>query len=83
MVVRDYFDTDWQTTVTTTQQGEARLWPMVRTNRIMRGLWLPAGRHHISMRYRPSAFYLGAGISLFTWIALASIAGFRIVAAGR
>ena len=83
VVVRDYFDTDWQTTVTTTQQGEARLWPMVRTNRIMRGLWLPAGRHHISMRYRPSAFYLGAGISLFTWIALASIAGFRIVAAGR
>jgi hypothetical protein len=42
-----------------------------RTNRVLRGVWLPAGQHTIETRYRPASFVRGAAISGCTWAALA------------
>ncbi len=44
--------------------------PILRTNRVMRGVWLPAGRHRLIYRYRPASFVWGAIVSGLGWIGL-------------
>jgi hypothetical protein len=41
-----------------------------RTNRVFRGVVVPAGRHVLTFEYQPASFYRGAAISLLAWIAL-------------
>ena len=38
--------------------------PIVRTNRVLRGVALPAGNHRLVYRYRPASVWLGGAISL-------------------
>jgi len=42
-----------------------------RSNLLMRGVLLPAGRHTVDFHYRPLEFYIGAVISLLTALILA------------
>lgn len=49
--------------------------PVYRTNRIVRGVWLPAGRHEVWWRYEPASFRRGAVISLTAWLLVAGAAG--------
>jgi hypothetical protein len=49
---------------------------VLRTNRIMRGVWLRAGRHRIIYTYRPTPFYVGATLSLLGWLG-AAVCGVR------
>jgi uncharacterized membrane protein YfhO len=44
--------------------------PILQTNRIMRGVVLPAGEHRIVFSYRPPLFYVGAAISSGGWLTL-------------
>ena len=73
VVLNDFFDPGWQAHVTTTTneslQKKSRL-QVIRTNRVLRGVILPAGRHRIEFRYRPKLFYAGAVISAVGWLAL-------------
>ena len=54
------------------QPGAERPSPLsvLRTNRIMRGVALPAGSWRIVYTYRPTRFYLGAVVSLVAWLAV-------------
>jgi uncharacterized membrane protein YfhO len=47
---------------------------IVRTHHVMRGVRLPAGEHRLVYRYRPAAFYWGAGVSLCGWTMLLVVA---------
>ncbi|MGI8978806.1 MAG: YfhO family protein [Pirellulaceae bacterium] len=47
-----------------------------RTNRIFRGVVVPAGRHVLTYEYRPVSFYRGAAVSAFSWLALGLLTAF-------
>ncbi|OHB69229.1 MAG: hypothetical protein A2V70_06345 [Planctomycetes bacterium RBG_13_63_9] len=42
--------------------------PILRTDEVMRGAWLPAGHHRLTYRYRPASFMCGALISGLGWL---------------
>ena len=44
--------------------------PIYRTNRVFRGVVVPAGKHTVIYQYHPASFYRGAGISIFAWLAI-------------
>lgn len=68
LVLADQFYPGWQATVESA--GQTRVAPIVRTNRVLRGVALPAGRHRVTFRYRPWTLALGAAISLPTMVGL-------------
>lgn len=53
--------------------------PIYRTNRVFRGVIVPAGKHTVIYTYRPASFYGGAGISTFSWLAFGLIAIFGVL----
>jgi hypothetical protein len=69
VVLSDTWFPDWQARVTTS--GEMKITPIYRTNRILRGVWLPAGASQVEFRYRPASLFRGAAISATSWILLA------------
>ena len=79
LVLADAFDADWRAKVSTDGQPPREA-TVLRTNRIMRGVALPAGRHRVEYRYRPKRFYIGAAVSITAWCLLAVAA---IVIAAR
>jgi hypothetical protein len=64
LVLGDAFDPFWVASVDGTQQ------PLLRTNYAFRGVRVGAGQHLVRFAYRPWPFYLGAGLSLLTAVAL-------------
>ena len=62
LVLADAFYPGWDVTVET--DGQTRKAPIVRTNRVLRGVALPAGNHRLVFRYRPASVWLGGAISL-------------------
>ncbi len=46
----------------------ARRVPILKTNRIMRGVYLPAGKFTILFEYRPYRQYFALGISIAAWL---------------
>ncbi|OHB84114.1 MAG: hypothetical protein A2V98_13895 [Planctomycetes bacterium RBG_16_64_12] len=78
VVLSDQFFPGWHLEVETPGQGSRQV-PILRTNRMMRGAWLGAGRHRLIYRCRPASFLWGAWLSGVGWIALGAIAlfGFR------
>ncbi|MCE9526341.1 MAG: YfhO family protein, partial [Planctomycetales bacterium] len=50
--------------------------PIYRTNRVFRGVVVPAGRHVLTFEYRPASFYRGAAVSAISWLALGMLAVF-------
>jgi uncharacterized membrane protein YfhO len=69
VVLSDLFYPGWTATVLSAGETLPRPVFVIRTNRIMRGVWLPAGRHRITYVYRPAPFYVGAALSLLGWLA--------------
>jgi hypothetical protein len=69
LVLTDSYDPDW----VATRNGERA--PILATDALFRGVWLPAGDWEVEFRYRPRAFRLGAAIAavslagtgLFLW----------------
>jgi hypothetical protein len=78
VVLADQFYPGWQLEVRTAGEASRRV-PILRTNRVMRGAWLPAGRHRLVYRYRPSGFFWGLIVSLSGWIGLGAVGGWPVV----
>jgi hypothetical protein len=69
VVLGDQYDPGWHVEVQTAGQA-SRPARVLQTDRVLRGVWLPPGRHRLIYTYRPATFYLGAAISLLAWLAL-------------
>ncbi|HEX8199156.1 MAG TPA: YfhO family protein, partial [Isosphaeraceae bacterium] len=67
VVVADRHDPGWTLTV------DGRPAAILRTNRAMRGVALPAGTHHLVFRYDPLSFRLGSVLSVIGLAALAAL----------
>ncbi len=68
LVTSDAFYPGWRASV---DDQEA---PLYRADYAIRGVMLPPGQHTVSFDYHPRRFYLGAGISLLSLLALSALA---------
>lgn len=81
VVISDAFAPGW---IATVDSGEtARHADILRTNRICRGILLPAGDHLITFEYRPQRFRDGLWLSSAAWCALAIVIGGRMLIVRR
>lgn len=69
VVLSDQYYPGWQLTVESDGQ-KALSHPILRTNRIMRGAVLPAGKHRLTFRFLPQSVFWGAGVSCLGWFIL-------------
>lgn len=76
VVLCDQFYPGWKLEVETAGQPP-RSTRILRTNRVMRGAWLPKGRHRLTYRYRPASFTWSAIISGLAWAGLVGWAAKR------
>ena len=70
VVLSDAWFPGWEATVQThdAQGGESTTAAIIhRTNRVLRGVHVPAGEHKIEFRYRPTSFAIGAIMSVASW----------------
>jgi hypothetical protein len=71
LVLSEVFYPGWEATL------DGRTTPILRADYTLRGIYVPAGEHHVSLRYRPRSFRIGAGVTgLFALFCLA-LAGWR------
>ena len=75
VVLADQFDPDWRLEVQT-GGARARPVPVLRTNRVLRGAWMPAGQHRLEYRYRPMSLAWGAAVSMLAWLGVLAAAWF-------
>ncbi len=79
LVLADYYAPGWTAELVNIELGRSRAVPIYRTNRILRGVMVPAGEHRVIFRYRPVLFYLGFAISGTAWGFLSVGAMFGLV----
>jgi len=79
LVLSDLYYPGWIAEVTSQPDGPPTRTPILRTNRVMRGVYLEPGRQRIVFAYRPKTVYSGAIVSVIGWIALAGAAVYWIV----
>jgi hypothetical protein len=70
VVLSDLYYPGWLAMRVDEQGNQIEPLRIFRTNRFMRGVWLPAGKHRVSFRYHPTDFYVGAAISVLAWLGL-------------
>jgi hypothetical protein len=70
LVLAVLYDASWRASYTPQGETEAQAADILRTNRVQRGVWLPPGRGRVTFVYAPRSFYLGAALSLLTWLFL-------------
>jgi hypothetical protein len=68
LILGDSWYPGWKAVVTSAD-GQREV-PIYRTDRVLRGVWLPAGKHRIEYRFRSPTFRLGAIISALSWAIL-------------
>jgi hypothetical protein len=69
VVLADQYYPGWRATVETAGQSPHET-PILRTNRVMRGVWLAAGAHRLTYSYHPATFYCGAILSGLGWLTI-------------
>jgi hypothetical protein len=80
VVLSDLYAPGW--VATAESGGRKQPLPVLRTNRVCRGVWLPAGQHVVRFEYRPAGFVRGTWISLAAWLA-AGAALLAVIIKGR
>lgn len=74
VVFADAYDPDWQCVATDMKSGGMHRTPVLRTNRILRGVEVPAGHYQLNFVHKPASVFVGGTVSAIGWLALA-IAG--------
>ncbi|HTN73957.1 MAG TPA: hypothetical protein VL096_01875, partial [Pirellulaceae bacterium] len=74
LVLADYFAPGWTAEIEDVATGKRSPATIYRTNRVLRGVMVPAGEQRVLFHYRPRNFYLGAAISAVTWLLLVALA---------
>ena len=67
VVLNDAYTDGWKAYVNGANGNGTIRVPVLRINGVMRGVYLPAGRFTIEMRYEPGDLYRGAWISGVMW----------------
>jgi hypothetical protein len=70
VILADQFYPGWRLEVEAAGAGSKKA-TILKTNRVMRGAWLPEGRHRLIYRYQPASFTWGAILSALSCIVLA------------
>ena len=83
LVLSDLYYPGWVAEVTNESEGRPTRVPILRTNRVMRGVYLQPGKQRIVFSYRPTTVYAGAIVSIAGWIATAIVAAFWIMKRAR
>ncbi len=78
VVLNDFYYPGWAAEVVTDGSDTVRTTPIIRTNRIMRGISLPPGNHTVVFRYQPTDLYLSAGLSALAWLVLIIVGGWHL-----
>ena len=70
VILSDVISPGWIATIETftAETSQKKEVPILRTNRVLRGIELPAGRHTIEYCYQPTSFYRGAFVSSLAWL---------------
>jgi uncharacterized membrane protein YfhO len=71
VVLNQLYDPRWTVSIRS-GTDDPRTTSVVRTNRIMQGVFLPAGRHRLVFCYVPRDLYAAGAVSLASWLALAA-----------
>jgi uncharacterized membrane protein YfhO len=74
VVLNQLYDPHWIVEIQSAGD-DRRTTAVVRTNRIMQGVFLPAGRHSLVFRYVPSDLYAAGAVSLASWLVTAAAFG--------
>ncbi|MCA9264332.1 MAG: hypothetical protein KDA60_10810, partial [Planctomycetales bacterium] len=69
LVMAEQFDDGWQARRRALPAGQWNIVPIWRTNRIMRGIAMPAGQYELELSYRPPEMIAGAWITGLGWLA--------------
>ena len=72
LVLGDQFYPGWMAT-TQDEGGAKRKVPILRVNRVMRGVRLQPGAFHVEFRYRPNSLLVGAIVSCITLVILIAL----------
>lgn len=71
LVLGDLYAPGWTASIVSRGRDDIQVVvPILRTNRVMRGVWLEPGHHRVTFRYRPQGFMRGTVISLTTLVGL-------------
>ncbi len=70
LVWNDHFDPGWVAEAVSGPLSSRGRLTVLRTNRLMRGVQLPAGKHRIVWSYRPRSIAMGAFVSIASAISL-------------
>lgn len=76
LVLSDLYYPGWVAEVTNKSDGRQTSVPILRTNRVMRGVYLQPGKQRVVFSYRPMRVYAGAIVSMAGWIAVLVVAAF-------
>jgi hypothetical protein len=74
VVIADYYAPGWTVKIIDPVTGAAQAADIHRTNRVLRGVFVPAGKQRVIMHYRPRGLQVGAVISAIGWAAVIATA---------
>jgi hypothetical protein len=83
VVVNDLFYPGWRAYVRQPNRPDSSEVQILRTNRVMQSVYLPAGEHLLELTYRPMDFYVGATISVVGWLIVLALFSWSAVSSGR
>jgi hypothetical protein len=78
VVIGEAWYPGWSAVVWSAEGAPQRL-PILRTNRVLRGLWLSPGFHRIELRYWPNTFLIGAALSIASWLGTLVLSALSVV----
>ena len=77
VVLSDAWYPGWHASVASGEETRAAM--VYRTNRVCRGVWMPAGEHTIEYRFRSTSFERGAWMSGASWLFVVGVVVGRLI----